>query len=492
MFRLRVHSVDQLHPPENAGGATTSNQAPPPSPQNPNPNPRIQVRRGVIYLYHPTRSPSASSSSSLCHPPLESLLPSQRSTLLFALAVPTRVSIDDFLRFCHPYSPACEILIIRNDAVEDLYSVVVRFDEQESADRFYCDLNGWRLSDTEPEVCHILFLDFVEFTEYTEIASTPPIGFTELPTCPACLEKLDQDISGIVATTFDQFLPSTSKWFNSCCLVCQFLQEHTLKATCSTCHTSEHLWICLICGFVGCGRYKEGHARDHWGDTHHCYALDPHAQRIWDYVGDTYVHRLNQSRSADKFQSRCRFSIDNCASCECSDDSCFSRVLYVSQVEALKDEYNHLLANTLDEQKQHYEALLSKIEEDKEKNISEALETALSLRLQDIQLKLENSIKERKIAADTNEELMKNQSLLREKMKEIEERQKAAAKLKDEKIHELEEEIRDFTVFIEAQKVLDTVGGSNDIKGGTVLPVTAPQPSAGRSRRPTKLNRKRT
>lgn len=93
--------------------------------------------------------------------------------------------------------------------------------------------------------------------------------------------------------------------------------------------------------------------------------------------------------------------------------------------------------------------------------------------------------------------------------------------MKDEKIHELEEEasviispfnydmiveqlcrfaanylldlqIRDFTVFIEAQKVLDNVGGSNGIKGGTVLPVTAPQPSAGRSRRPTKLNRKRT
>lgn len=376
--------------------------------------------------------------------------------------------------------------------MDDLYSVVVRFDEQDSADRFYCDLNGWRLSDTEPEVCNILFLDFVEFTEYTEIASTPPIGFTELPTCPACLEKLDQDISGIVATTFDQFFPSTSKWFNSSCPVCQFLQEPTQKATCSTCHTAEHLWICLICGFVGCGRYKEGHARDHWGHTHHCYALDPHAQRIWDYVGDTYVHRLNQSRSDDKFQSHCRFSIDNCASCECSDDSGFSRVLYVSQVEALKDEYNRLLANTLDEQKQHYEALLSKIEEDKEKNISEAVETALSLRLQDIQLRLENSIKERKIAADTNEELMKNQSLLREKMKEIEERQKAVVKETDEKIRELEEEIRDFTVFIEAQKVLDNVGGPNDIKGGTVLPVTAPQPSAGRSRRPTKLNRKRT
>lgn len=58
----------------------------------------------------------------------------------------------------------------RNDAVEDLYSVVVRFDEQESADRFYCDLNGWRLSDTEVKCrceflellcCFLFFLAFV-------------------------------------------------------------------------------------------------------------------------------------------------------------------------------------------------------------------------------------------------------------------------------------------------------------------------------------------
>ncbi|KAJ0986497.1 hypothetical protein J5N97_004853 [Dioscorea zingiberensis] len=488
MFRLRIHSVDQLHPEENTD-ATSSNQAPPPFPQSP--NPRIQDRRGVIHLYHPTRSPSPSaSSSSLYHPPPESLLPSQRSTLLFALAVPSRVSIEDFLRFCHPYSPASEILIIRNDAVEDQYSVVVRFDEQESADRFYCDLNGWHLSDSEPEVCHILFLDSVEFTEFTEIASTPPIGFSELPTCPVCLEKLDQDISGIVATTFDQFVPSTSKWSNSSCPVCQFLQEHTQKATCSTCHTAEHLWICLICGFVGCGRYKEGHARDHWGRTHHCYALDPHAQRIWDYVGDTYVHRLNQSKSDDKLQSHCRFNI-NCASCQCNDEHGFSGVLFSSQVDALKDEYNRLLANTLEEQKQHYEALLSKIKEEEEKNICEAMETAVSLRLQGIQDKLEKSDTERKTAADINEKLMKNQGLLREKIKEIEERQNAVVKLKDEKIHDLEEEIRDFTVYIEAQKTLDNMGGADDIKGGTVLPVPAPQPSNGQSKRPSKLNRRR-
>ena len=40
------------------------------------------------------------------------------------------------------------------------------------------------------EVCHILFLDSVEYTESTEVASNPPAGSTELPTCPVCLGKI--------------------------------------------------------------------------------------------------------------------------------------------------------------------------------------------------------------------------------------------------------------------------------------------------------------
>lgn len=33
----------------------------------------------------------------------------------------------------------------------------------------------------------MLFMLSVEYTEFAEIASTPPPGFTELPTCPICL-----------------------------------------------------------------------------------------------------------------------------------------------------------------------------------------------------------------------------------------------------------------------------------------------------------------
>ncbi|XP_038971868.1 BRAP2 RING ZnF UBP domain-containing protein 1 isoform X2 [Phoenix dactylifera] len=429
MFSLRIHSVDSPHhhlrqddaaagagEPQQEGAAGTSSSSSsistltPPKNPNPNPNnPRIQLLRGVVHLYRSRSSPSAaasSSSSSNPHPSPDSLLPAGRGRLLFVLAVPSRLSPEDFLRFCGSYvERSSEIRVIRNDALEDRYSVLVGFDDQKKADGFYLDLNGWRFTSAEGEVCHILFVASVELTESTEIAATPPAGTTELPTCPVCIERLDQDISGIVATTCDHSFQCSciSKWVNSSCSVCQFCQEHSEKPTCSICGTSENLWICVICGFVGCGRYKEGHAVRHWKDTQHCYSLDLETQRVWDYVGDSYVHRLNQSKSDDKLvklKSQCRSVGDNCVSCTCSDDSGISGALLGSKVEAIVDEYNHLLASQLENQRQYYETLLQEAKEKREKYISEAVEKTVNSKLQDIQLKLENVIREKKVVAE--------------------------------------------------------------------------------------------
>ena len=58
--------------------------------------------------------------------------------------------------------------------------------------------------------------------------------------------------------------------------------------------------MCLICGHVGCGRYREGHAAKHCKESGHCYALELEAQRVWDYASDNYVHRLVQSKKNGK------------------------------------------------------------------------------------------------------------------------------------------------------------------------------------------------
>lgn len=37
--------------------------------------------------------------------------------------------------------------------------------------------------------------------------------------------------------------------------VCRLCQQQDEKPSCSACGTLENLWVCVICGFVACGRY---------------------------------------------------------------------------------------------------------------------------------------------------------------------------------------------------------------------------------------------
>ncbi|KAK8926220.1 hypothetical protein KSP39_PZI018202 [Platanthera zijinensis] len=357
MFCLRILSVDSPRLEECFTGSSSA-QRPPPnstgdeiyaatsSSRNPNANPRIEVLRGIIHLYCKTAPLSSSFSpspfSSIFPHSLDPLLPADRGTLLFVPAVPNHLSPEDFLRFCGSYvEGSTEIQIIRNDAVEDRYSVLVQLKDQKSADAFYFNLNGWRFTSAEREVCHILFTSSAEITESIEFADTPPSGYTELPTCLVCIERLDQEMIDIISTTCDHSFQCSciSKWANSSCSVCQFCQEHSVKPICSMCETSKNLWICVICGFVGCGRDNEGHAFKHWKDTQHCFALDLETQRVWDYVGDKYVHRINTSNSDDvssEMNSYCRSSGEQFESCSYGEDSGISEALPSSKVEAVK------------------------------------------------------------------------------------------------------------------------------------------------------------
>ncbi|KAK3143548.1 hypothetical protein QOZ80_4AG0301680 [Eleusine coracana subsp. coracana] len=474
----------------------------------PNRSPTIHHTRGIIHLYRscPTTSSSSyasavaatSSSSSgptAPQPACDSLLPPWRDTCLLVLAVPTRVSPDDFVRFCGPYiERASDIRFIRNDGVEDRYSVLVEFEDQKSADRFYLDVNGWRFSSSEGEVCHVLFIASVQYTPSTEIASTPPVGSIELPTCPVCTERLDQDISGISATTCDHSFQCScvSVWVNSSCLVCQFCQKQSENSTCSVCQNTGNLWICVICGFVGCGRYKEGHAKQHWKDTDHCYSLDLETQRVWDYVGDSYVHRLNHSKSDTKhakFKSKCKYSGDDCVNCSCNDDSDVGGAMFSSKAETIVDEYNRLLASQLETQREYYEARLSEAKREKERLISEAVDKAVNDKLQEMHLKLENLIAEKKKVAEMNDKLTRNQDVWRQTLRDIEERERAVLKSKDETINDLEEQIKDFKFSIKVQKSIEKNGGG--LQGGTLVPLPMVSDSGGKGKRSSRTSRRK-
>ncbi|CAL5339433.1 unnamed protein product [Camellia sinensis] len=480
MFILQIHSIDTRRPFSST--ATTSSSAAKPSNHL-----SITELNGVIHLF---RSQSPSSTTSLTSP-------SARSTKLFVVAVPNYLSPDDFLLFCGSHlDHFSELCFLRNDGMEDRYSVLITLANQLTADGFYCNFNGKRFRSSEAEVCHIYFAQSAESYELAEEACSPLPGFVELPTCPVCLERLDQDTSGIQTTLCDHSFqcPCVSKWTYLSCQVCRLCQQQDEKPSCAVCGTLKNLWVCVICGFVGCGRYEERHAIRHWKDTQHCYSLELETQQVWDYVGDIYVHRLNQSKADAKsvmMNSQCLSHHEECGTCGCSEDSGISGALFDSKVEAIMDEYNRLLATQMETQRQHFEVLLIEAKSKKESSISEAVEKALASRMHDIQSKLEKCVGEKKAVADTNQDLMKNQENLQKVVKEIEEREISSVRSRDETILDLEDQIRDLKMYIGAQKTLATMADTDGIRGGTLLPVQSNVSSAANPKRRTKSSRRR-
>ncbi|KAI7995132.1 BRAP2 RING ZnF UBP domain-containing protein 2, partial [Camellia lanceoleosa] len=168
---------------------------------------------------------------------------------------------------------------------------------------------------------------------HEEMATASASGCTNdvcfSPTCPkirtmplAVKNGVSTDMSGILTTICNHSFHCSciSKWADSSCPVCRYCKQQPKKSICFVCQTSENLWICVICGFVGCGRY-EGHSIRHWKETQHCYSLELEMQQVWDYAGHNYLNHY------------CAHTDDGCGSCNCSIDTGFSETLLNSKVE---------------------------------------------------------------------------------------------------------------------------------------------------------------
>ena len=145
----------------------------------------------------------------------------------------------------------------------------------------------------------------------SETMGQGPSEYTELATCPVCLERLDATVTGLLTIPCQHTFHSNclAKWTDDTCPVCRYSsrldmrksQEEKRVDRCTECEATDNLWICLLCGHIGCGRYDSGHAIDHYDKTSHCFAMEITTQRVWDYSGDNYVHRLVQSEVDGKY-----------------------------------------------------------------------------------------------------------------------------------------------------------------------------------------------
>ncbi|XP_055330227.1 BRCA1-associated protein-like isoform X2 [Paramacrobiotus metropolitanus] len=259
-------------------------------------SPSVEMVKGVLHLYHDNERTSLQSGETR-----------RRSILLCMLSVPARLSTRDLLAFTETFSPEIERVRIMRYKSPNQYMVLLRFKNQEAADRFYDHFNGVRFDSDEEETCRLAYVgkvDVVEDIEGKGFCMRPFLGTTEPPTCTICLDRMD-GTTGIFTILCNHSLHCAclQHWCDTSCPICRYFQTPptTEEQTCAQCGVvSDDLWLCLICGHVGCGRNSGKHALVHFEETQHPYVYNIKTQRVWDYVGDDYLHRLIQRHSVDK------------------------------------------------------------------------------------------------------------------------------------------------------------------------------------------------
>jgi BRCA1-associated protein len=150
------------------------------------------------------------------------------------------------------------------------------------------------------------------------------------------------------------------KWKGSGCPVCRYTQDDFGKrgqsfgseqgpSECSVCRSELNLWLCLVCGNIGCGRYDGAHAFAHYKQTSHSFAMDLDTQRVWDYVGDGYVHRIIQNMSDGKLVEL------PAAGNSALDPPDWADAVPREKLENMSVEYTHLLTSQLESQRTYFE-----------------------------------------------------------------------------------------------------------------------------------------
>lgn len=175
--------------------------------------------------------------------------------------------------------------------------------------------------------------------------------------------------------------------------------------------------------------------------------------------------------------------------------------VFYSKLDALAVEYNHLLVTQLDSQRQHFETLLEKQRDEFEAAMEEEavkVESAATAaekasidaaeaqrRRQKVESKLaevtghrDTLLKEKEFLKQLNETLLANQKAFSEKLKAAEQRAAEQAGV----ITELQEQVRDLMVYLEAQQTIAASGGG-DLAGGTVLPLPEAPQRRGRKKK---------
>lgn len=489
-----------------------------------------QLGTGVIRLYREFEDDSGDSATSV----------NSDDTMVSIIAVPTYFTATDLLGFIGDkhMRQISHVRILKSEK-PNRFLVLIKFREIVPAASFQFEYNGKPFNSMEPEKCHVIHVKSVKIDYPRNVSSntdslipfllTDPFTSSsetllELPSCPVCLERMDSTISGLLTIPCQHTFHCLclSKWKDDTCPICRYsnnfsnrqvrrtvrrmlnilpppttsgsttlssLADSDERELCMECPADSGLWICLICGNIGCSRYApEQHSLKHFVNTGHCFAMELETSRVWDYAGDNYVHRLIANESDGKL-----------VELPGKDDSTASSGKYseADKVDEVGFEYSQLLISQLASQREYYESLLQEREAPKHRRASslasinqgvlsdlEIKVDALNEKLKEVttitvpSLKTKISHKDEKInllAKDLQSSNLLNEALSKkvDYLADItEERNKTIEELKQENVG-LNEQVTDLMFFLDSQEKFKDE--PQDVKDGTVVMQAKPK-----------------
>lgn len=260
-------------------------------------NPALGTYRQTVYTIEESDKKSCGACLEESHLPMVAMLD-----------VPPEQIPEGILSFAHAHrrqirhvrmvtsSPCVEV----EEEDESSYLVLVELSSLEAARSFVKDLDGKPYTSLQDEErCTVQHVWKVEGEGGS--ACSP----LELHNCAVCLDLLNakdgHPSSSLLTTVCNHsfHLECLLRWQDSPCPVCRY--DHSgINSTLSACHvcsTTENNYVCLICGVVSCSpndspNDSPSHARGHYEQTLHAYALHIDSQHVWDFAGEGFVHRL--------------------------------------------------------------------------------------------------------------------------------------------------------------------------------------------------------
>jgi BRCA1-associated protein len=331
------------------------------------------------------------------------------------------------------------------------------------------------------------------------------------------------------------------QWQDSPCPVCRYDHSGLNEALsqCHICGNTEHNYVCLICGVVSCGglstrvrnaattsatdvngqmsqvsacsskavpaprnntgsneainalepmeasrQLSQSHARKHYDETLHAYALDTETQHVWDFAGQGYVHRLLQNKEDGKL-----VEVHNPANTNSHErsqnpglsDAQEGEVLH-RKLEGFASQYYTLLKSQLEQQRSYYQGRLEELR--RESLIKKKAQTSdlinalkqekaqLSKRLVSLKARQQKVLEDVAFLKNMNESLEANKEPLKRKVEEAQRQRIDARDQIQQSLPPLEEKVTMLMLQLTSEASILGIEAGDD-------GVAAAPPSAG-------------